>query len=81
MGCVAHPQNPWHFSAMRLLRTIRLVLGIPVHALAAEAGVSVRELHRLERGAVRPKHSTLAKLDAALEAILERRARHEAGSL
>lgn len=58
---------------MKLLRVARLVLGIPVSALAARAGVSVRELARIERGEVRPKAETLAALDSAFMAVLQSR--------
>ena len=58
---------------MQLLRFARLVFGIPVCALAARAGISAREVSRIERGDVRPKPETLAALDTAFVALVRAR--------
>lgn len=62
---------------MQLLRLARLMFGIPVNALAARAGLSVRELSRIERGDVRPKPATLEALDAAFLALVRSRVNGE----
>ncbi len=64
---------------MQLLRLARVVFGIPVGALAAKAGISVREVSRIERGDVRPKPDTLDAIDAAFVALI--RARFGAGRM
>jgi hypothetical protein len=58
---------------MKALRILRALLGIPAGTLAVEAGVSVRELHRIEHRRVTPSAATLARLDDALARVLRRR--------
>ena len=65
---------------MQLLRLARLVFGIPVGALAARAGVSAREVSRIESGHVRPKPDTLDAIDAAFVALVRARL-HEEGAV
>lgn len=55
------------------LRLARVVFGIPVGALAAKAGISAREVSRIERGDVRPKPDTLDAIDAAFVALVRAR--------
>lgn len=62
---------------MQLLRLARLMFGIPVGALAVKAGISAREVSRIERGDVRPKPETLAALDMAVVALVRARLREE----
>lgn len=52
---------------------LRRILGIGLSDLARRAGVSVRELHRIERGEALPHAATAQKLDQAfLQVVLER---------
>lgn len=55
---------------MKSLGLARRLLGIRLAALAERAGLSVREVARIERGDVLPKPATLAALDAAFVAIV-----------
>jgi predicted transcriptional regulator len=66
-----------HIEPMQLLRLSRIVFGIPGSVLAAKAGVSAREVARIERGDVRPKADTLLALDGALVALVRARVREE----
>ena len=55
---------------MQALRIARLVFGIPLSVLAAKAGVSRKEIARIERGDVWPRAETFAAVDAAFVALL-----------
>ena len=55
---------------MQTLRIARLVFGIPLSALAAKAGVSTKEIARIERGDVWPRPETFAAVDAAFVELL-----------
>lgn len=55
---------------MQTLRIARLVFGIPIAALAAKAGVSTKEISRIERGDVWPRAETFAAVDAAFVELL-----------
>jgi transcriptional regulator with XRE-family HTH domain len=61
-----------------LLRQERLAAGLTQAALAARAGVSVRGIQDLERGAARPRRDTQRRLIAALALPPARRAAFEA---
>jgi len=58
--------------AVKLARTL-LVIG--QSQLAARAGISVRELARIENGQVTPRESAARSLDAALVGIVRDRAK------
>lgn len=62
---------------MQVFRLARVMLSIPIGTLAARAGISTREVGRIERGEVQPKPATIAALDAAFLEVL--RARLDAG--
>lgn len=64
---------------MRLVRTLRSLLGIGQQELASKAAISSRELSRLESGAVTAKAETAEALDRAFDAIIDRRLRQCAG--
>lgn len=59
---------------MYVLKLLRVLLGIGQAQLAARAGISVRELARIERGDVRPSAPSMAAYDRAIEEIVEARA-------
>jgi transcriptional regulator with XRE-family HTH domain len=65
---------------MQSLGFARRLLGIPLSDLAARAGLSVREVSRIERGDVRPKPATLEALDAAFVALVLARVNAECRS-
>jgi transcriptional regulator with XRE-family HTH domain len=60
---------------MKLVRLARLLLGVSAKELAEEAAVSLRELHRIETGAVTPTPATLGRIDGAFERMLLERTR------
>lgn len=60
---------------MRLVRILRAVFGIPQKQLAERAGISVRELARIEEGEVAPKQRVLDELDRAARNIIDERVR------
>ena len=61
---------------MFAIKLLRVMLGIGQAQLAARAGISVRELARIESGEVHPRAPISQALDAALMAIVrEDRAR------
>lgn len=55
---------------MRILRLLRAVFSIPQVELARKAGLSVRELTRIEKGEVHVTKSALTALDEAVTSIL-----------
>lgn len=61
-----------------LLRQQRLATGLTQEALAERAGLGVRTIQDLERGAARPRADTTARLQAALGLCGEGRARFAA---
>jgi transcriptional regulator with XRE-family HTH domain len=63
---------------MRAVKLLRVVLGIGQQELATAAHLSVRELARIETGQTRPAPATMANLDVAFLAILDRRLRRAA---
>ena len=63
---------------MFALKLIRVILGIGQGQLAARAGVSVRELARIENAEVMPRAPAAKALDAALIGIVRDRAREAA---
>jgi predicted transcriptional regulator len=69
MADCGHPQG------MTVVRLARLLLGVSCKELAEEAAVSLREIHRIERGAAMPTPATLARIDAAFERVLHARTR------
>jgi len=60
---------------MKALRIARLLLGVSGEHLAREAGISTRELARIEQGSVRPHVDTLVRIDEALVRVLRGRRR------
>ena len=58
---------------MQSLGLARRLLGIRLAHLATRAGISAREVSRIERGDVCPKLATLAALDAAFLALVRAR--------
>jgi predicted transcriptional regulator len=59
--------------AMETLRLVRCVFSIPARRLAAEAGVSEKELQRIERGTVAPQARTLTAIDEAFVRLIRQR--------
>lgn len=59
--------------AMRLIKTTRGLLGVSVTELAKEAGISRRELTRIESRVVTASDKSLSAIDRAFDRILERR--------
>jgi hypothetical protein len=70
-----------HPSGMQVIRVARLVLDIPAGLLAARAGLSARELHRIERGLVMPTSTTLRALDQAFLDLMAERLRPWTGAV
>jgi predicted transcriptional regulator len=58
---------------MKSLRLLRHVLDLSARRLAQAAGVSERELRRIETGAAQPTSGTLRALDAAFAAAIHQR--------
>ena len=63
---------------MRLVRTLRNLLNIQQDELARRAGISARELSRIEKAVAVPTPETIAGLDAAFTKLLDERARASA---
>ena len=63
---------------MFAIKILRVMLGIGQGKLAARAGISVRELARIENAEVTPRVPAAKALDAALMGIVRDRAREEA---
>jgi transcriptional regulator with XRE-family HTH domain len=59
---------------MFALKLLRVMLGIGQAQLASRAGISVRELARIESGEVQPSAPAWAAYDKALAEIIEARA-------
>ena len=59
---------------MFALKLLRVMLGVGQAQLAARAGISVRELARIESGEVQPSAPAWAAYDKALAEIVEARA-------
>ena len=59
---------------MFALKLLRVMLGIGQAQLATRAGISVRELARIESGEVQPSAPAWAAYDKALMEIVEARA-------
>lgn len=62
---------------MFALKLLRVILAIGQQELAQRAGVSVRELARIEAAEVLPRRDVSQKLDLAFEAIIMERAARE----
>ena len=69
-----------HFPVVRFVRTLRNLLGIPQKNLAEDAGLSVRELQRVEAGDVVPSGDTVRGLDDAFDKAITRRLKEPHGS-
>ena len=62
-----------HFRDVHVVRYLRVLLAIPQKVLAKEAGISVRELQRIECADIRPNSMTMEKLDSAFQVMMIRR--------
>jgi predicted transcriptional regulator len=60
---------------MFAIKLLRVMLGIGQGQLASRAGISVRELARIENAEVLPRAPAAKALDAALMKIVRERAR------
>lgn len=60
---------------MRLVRTLRNLLNIGQEDLARRAGISPRELSRIEKGVAMPQPETITALDAAFTKTIDERVR------
>ncbi len=69
---LAFVSSAGHIESM-VFRLARLVLGIPLSVLAEHAGISSKELGRIERGEVHPRRETLAALNDAFAAVVTAR--------
>jgi transcriptional regulator with XRE-family HTH domain len=58
---------------MKAVKTLRLLLNIPQAQLAESAGISARELSRIEKGQVYPSRETMTRLDAAFDQEMKNR--------
>jgi transcriptional regulator with XRE-family HTH domain len=62
------------------LRLLRAVFRVKLSELAMAAGVSAREITRVENGQVSPARGTLERLDGALVTLVQARVKGKDGS-
>jgi len=58
---------------MKLVRTLRNLMGIGKEEFAGVAGISLRTLSRLESGEANPDEETIRRVDNGFEEIVKRR--------
>ncbi len=62
---------------MRIVKRFRQLLNVSQQELATEAGISVRELARIEAGEQQPRRDNAAAIDRGFDAIIVKRLKKE----